>query len=157
MTPEQMRALADKPEEFFARHQPESMRDFAAALRAAADQLEAVRRWADQTVDWAVRTNNQFDMGYNSAAGDVQAILTADTAPQEHHPACGALDEPCHCKERGDAPQEGRDAVYSGSVRSALFECAAVFPGDLLGPVMYCRKRRGHTGEHNADGMRWLR
>jgi len=34
--------------------------------------------------------------------------------------------------------------------------CGAVFPGDVLGPPMYCTQAEQHTGAHDADGMRWL-
>lgn len=45
-TPEQMRALADKDNDRFARQMWEL--SARATLRAAADQLQAVRSWADE-------------------------------------------------------------------------------------------------------------
>jgi hypothetical protein len=93
-TPEQLRALADRIET----GDDYLVKEFAiaemAALRAAADQLEAVQAEARE---W--REAVPVDV--------LRAILTADTAPERHHPACGALDEPCHCVERGDAPPGG--------------------------------------------------
>lgn len=159
MTPEQMRALANEHLE----SSPAIDTKMIAALRAAADQLEAVRKLASARASTAREVR---DRGNERSWNDVLALLTADTAPQETHngvpvfrDAKGRAWFGCSLEpiKPDTAPQDGRDAVYSGSVRSALFECAAVFPGDLLGPVTYCRKRRGHTGEHNADGMRWLR
>jgi hypothetical protein len=90
-TPEQMRALADRAQQWSDRadikHKPgQTLAEFAAALRAAADQLEAVRRVMREAVDAEGLIDYEET---NRAAGaaaveaDVLAILTPDTAPQE--------------------------------------------------------------------------
>lgn len=68
-TPEQMRALADQVKNYWP---PRA--EIQAALRAAADQLEAVRRW------------NHRD-GYHLADRELDAILAGDTAPLDPAPA----------------------------------------------------------------------
>jgi len=104
--------------------------EFATALRAAADQLEAVHRLSDSLKREGVAPDFWIELN--------RAIRTVDAAPQAHHPACGALDEPCHCAERGDAPQEDRD------------ECGVVTEGPA---PTYCTKVHGHDGDHNTGGV----
>lgn len=79
-TPERMRALADAPD---VNHWSAEAR---AALRAAANQLEAVRHVMREAVDAEGLIDYEET---NRAAGaaaveaDVLAVLTADTAPRE--------------------------------------------------------------------------
>jgi hypothetical protein len=169
-TPEQMRALAarnDAEAEAWRQFSKTSARialheESAAALRAAADQLEAVQAWAGISAGLG-GTPNWAGLGN---------ILTADTAPQAETcwacarenttdvpegniPLCtkhwnwwvmrwlNAADEPPCAAHLITAPQEDRD------------ECRTVFPGDFLGPPMFCNKPVGHDGSHDAKGMRW--
>lgn len=96
MTPEQMRALAERNEQRCLPQivQPDELaRESAAALRAAADQLETVpsREQIAEAIWDAMPFEAQEAMlttDADEAADAVLAILTADTAPQEK----GALD-----------------------------------------------------------------
>jgi hypothetical protein len=74
-TPQQMRALADLSTSDYRLR----MNEVRAALRAAADQLEAVRALERIYVD-------AWD-SYAVPADALDAILTADTAPQEDRDA----------------------------------------------------------------------
>lgn len=62
------------------------------ALRAAADQLEAVREWAELELEG--EQPNEYQRGYQMAAAHARRfVVTADTAPQEDRDQCGVVTE----------------------------------------------------------------
>lgn len=78
LTPEQYRALANEYAGVFMEGQYGYETPIPAALRTAADQLEAVHRW-----NW--RHEGTF------ADDELEAILTTGTAPQEDRVDCGVV------------------------------------------------------------------
>lgn len=87
-TPQQMRELADRAQQWSDRagikHKPgQTLAECAAALRTAADQLEAVLAQVE-ALRMPFTTGKRLRAIHHNAAIDaVLAILTADTAPQE--------------------------------------------------------------------------
>lgn len=78
MTPEQLRALADEGDaraEYTLARTPETIHRITAALRAAADQLEAVQRTVDEYA--GLGGNSRWPL-----VAALHVILTADTTPQ---------------------------------------------------------------------------
>lgn len=76
--PEQMRALAAHHQsdvDYYGYSTGSLSAKTAAALRAAADQLEAVRR--------IVEDYDEDDVDGRGLSDALEAVLTADTAPQE--------------------------------------------------------------------------
>lgn len=71
LTPQQMRELADVLAGY---HSWKDVRNGSSALRAAADQLEAVQVW----------TREHYH--HFQEISELDTILTADTAPQEDQP-----------------------------------------------------------------------
>ncbi|WIB25856.1 hypothetical protein [Curtobacterium sp. MCSS17_015] len=90
MTPEQMRALLSRADDYATPHQyqPKNepvyvlVRDLAAALRTAADQLEAVRALHFAFTRTGERLPECASCG-SLWPCDTYELLTADTAPQE--------------------------------------------------------------------------
>lgn len=79
-TPEQMRALAeDKPPRLTDGQWNAQVK---LALFAAADQLEAVRDWAERELEG--EQPNEYQRRYQMAASHARRfVIAADTAPQE--------------------------------------------------------------------------
>lgn len=105
MTPKQLRELAQRNE--FTARGPGLNLESAVALRAAADQLEAVQAWRTEMYAPPAQVSSV------RALFALDAILTADTAPQHpcdrdgHDDYCGAC-ATCGRTVADTAPQDVR-------------------------------------------------